>query len=60
MPVGILQRYTNPAGESVQFGYTAGGLLASLTDARGNTKSYTYDAIGRLVKDADPVGGLPP
>ena len=55
---GYLEKITNPAGESIQLGYTDDGLLTSLTDARGNAKSYTYDAMGRLIKDADPVGGF--
>ena len=55
---GYLAKITNPAGESFQFGYTTDGLLTSLTDARTNIKSYTYDAMGRLTKDKDPVGGF--
>ena len=55
---GYFSKITNPAGESVQFGYTDDGLLLSLTDARSNVKSYTYDAMGRLTKDEDPVGGF--
>lgn len=59
MPAGgYLARITNLAGESFQFSYTTKGLLTSLTDARSNTKSYTYDVMGRLTKDADQVGGF--
>ena len=55
---GYLEKITNPAGEPIQFGYTTDGLLTSLTDARSNIKSYTYDDMGRLTKDEDPVGGF--
>ncbi len=29
---------------------------ASLTDARGQTTAFTYDELGRLIKEVDPLG----
>ncbi len=55
---GYLSTITNPAGESIQPVYTTDGLLTGLIDARGNNKTYTYDALGRLIKDEDPLGGF--
>ena len=52
---------TNPAGDAVQLTYysgTATGLLATLTDARGNVHRYTYDALRRLIRDENPAGGV--
>ncbi|MCJ7550096.1 MAG: hypothetical protein MUQ30_10480, partial [Anaerolineae bacterium] len=49
---------TNPASESIQLASTAEGLLTSLTDARGNIYHFTYDSQGRLIRDADPAGGV--
>ncbi|MFC5373275.1 LysM peptidoglycan-binding domain-containing protein [Brevundimonas faecalis] len=34
-----------------QFTYGAGGRLASMTDAAGFTRSYYYDAAGRMTRD---------
>ena len=49
---------TNPASESRAMSYTPAGLLQQLTDARGNAYRFTYDSLGRLVKDEDPAGGF--
>ncbi|MDN3513168.1 MAG: carboxypeptidase regulatory-like domain-containing protein [Candidatus Brocadia sp.] len=57
---GYLSRVTNPAGEAVQLTYNSGdaeGLLATLTDPRGNVHRYTYDTLGRLIRDENPAGG---
>ena len=51
---GWLLRVTNPANESRAMSYSPSGLLQQLTDARGNPYRFTYDALGRLVKDEDP------
>jgi len=40
---------------SASAGYDAVGLVTSLTDAMGNTTSYTHNAIGQLVMEAQPV-----
>ena len=58
---GYLSRVTNPAGEAVQLTYNSGnaeGLLATLTDPRGNVHRYLYDALGRLMRDENPAGGV--
>ncbi len=59
---GYLSRVTNPAGEAVKLVYkktgTVRGLLATLTDPRGNVNRYTYDTLGRLVRDKNPIGGV--
>src|SRR5438132_4234644 len=58
---GYLSRVTNPAGEAVQLTYNSGnaaGLLATLTDPRGHVHRYLYDAMGRLVRDENPAGGV--
>ena len=58
---GYLASVTNPAGQVMQLTYNAGtavGLLASLTDPRGGVHLYQYDAVGRLVHDQDPAGGV--
>jgi RHS repeat-associated protein len=58
---GYLSRVTNPAAESVQLTYNIGvaeGLLSTLTDPRGNMHRYQYDALGRLVRDENPAGGV--
>jgi len=43
---------------SVQFSYTADGLLTKETAAKGNVHRFTYDAVGRLIRDEDPAGGI--
>ena len=55
---GFLSRIANPAGEAVQFSYTTDGLLTTEADARGNLHRFTHDALGRLVRDEDPAGGV--
>jgi RHS repeat-associated protein len=58
---GYLSHVTNPAGEAVQLTYNSGnaeGLLATLTDPRGNVHRYFYDALGRLIRDENPAGGV--
>ena len=55
--LGYLLQAKNPAQESNIFTYTSGGLMTSKTDARGNTYNYSYDSLGYLTKDLDPVGG---
>ena len=54
---GFLNSVSNPAGEAVQMTSDAGGLLSTYTDRRGKISGFQYDADGRLLRDADPVGG---
>jgi RHS repeat-associated protein len=55
---GLLSQVTDPAGKSDTFVNTNTGLLTSRTDRNGNSFTYTYDVLGRLFKDADPLGGF--
>ncbi|MGA8153050.1 MAG: RHS repeat-associated core domain-containing protein [Terriglobales bacterium] len=55
---GFLSKVTDPLGKSQSFTNTNLGLITSRTDANGNIYNYTYDADGRVIKDADPVGGF--
>ncbi len=58
---GYLSLVTNPTGEVVQLTYNSGaaeGLLATLTDPRGNVHHYFYDGLGRLIRDENPAGGV--
>src|SRR4029434_5198383 len=45
-----------PASEVVQAPYTSTGLVTSLTNPRGQTTSYTFDADGFLTSATDPTG----
>ena len=56
-PTAGCSRVTNPADEAHAMGYSADGLLQTFTDPLGNIHRYTYDALGRLIKDEDPAGG---
>lgn len=57
---GILHpSYTPPGGSSVNavevFGYDAVGNLTSKTSRRGNTTTYAYDNLNRVVAQTDPT-----
>ncbi|HEX2058445.1 MAG TPA: RHS repeat-associated core domain-containing protein [Actinomycetota bacterium] len=52
---GYLSRVVNAAQEPIELVYQEGGLLSSLTEA-GATHAYTYDDLGRLVRDDGPDG----
>ncbi|MCC6630405.1 MAG: hypothetical protein IT340_23755 [Chloroflexi bacterium] len=57
---GYLDRITNPANETVQLAYQAGGggLLTGLTPPRGGAASFEYQAAtGRLIATGDAVAG---
>ena len=41
----------NAAARATSYNYGAGGLLASVTDATGQTRSYAYDKAGRAIRD---------
>jgi RHS repeat-associated protein len=55
---GYLSQVTASGGTQVQAAYTSGGLMTSLTDPRGNPHTFTYNALGRLIKDQNPAGGF--
>jgi RHS repeat-associated protein len=48
----------NPLGEVLHLTYASEGLLTSQIDRRGNTHSYFYGSLGRLVRDENPAGGF--
>jgi RHS repeat-associated protein len=52
---GHLVSVTLPDGRQVSYTYS-NGFLASATDARGKTTTYTYDKYGLLQKEVDPEG----
>lgn len=54
---GQVTSVTTPAHRAVSYGYT-GSLLTSVTDARGNTWRYTYNASALLTKETDPDGNV--
>ena len=53
----LLTQVKDPLGNLSSFTNTPAGLLIARTDANGNDYNYTYDNNGKLIKDADPVGG---
>ncbi|MEK7863983.1 MAG: hypothetical protein AAB295_12070, partial [Chloroflexota bacterium] len=60
---GYVTRLADGTGAAFAFEYagtsaTTAGLLAALTDARGGVARFTYDALGRLVRDEDAAGGF--
>jgi RHS repeat-associated protein len=55
---GYLASLTNPAGEATRMLSTTGGLLTSLTNPKGHSSRFTYDALGRLLRDEDAAGGF--
>lgn len=55
---GFLSQITDPMLKSQSFTNSNLGLVTARTDANGNIYNYTYDAAGRVVKDADPMGGF--
>jgi RHS repeat-associated protein len=50
--------YTPPGGSAMSptetYGYNAVGDLTSVTDRRGNTTTFDYDTLGRLVRRTQP------
>lgn len=56
---GYLASVTNPAAETMSFTYHGKeGLLATRKDPRGNVAHFSYDDMGRLIKDEDATGGF--
>ncbi len=55
---GYLASIANPADETVHMSYGDGGLLRTYRSAAGGLWRFTYDDLGRLVKDQDPLGGF--
>jgi RHS repeat-associated protein len=55
---GFLSAVIDPAGNKTALVNGPTGLLATRTDPIGSTFSYSYDGVGRLVRDADQTGGF--
>jgi YD repeat-containing protein len=53
---------TDPLGQTahIQYGTTPAteGLVTEFTDWRGFASQMTYDSLGRVTKDQDPLGGF--
>ena len=49
---------TDPLGNVVTTVYDDAGNVASRTNARGFTTSYSYDALNRLTQSEDALGHL--
>lgn len=54
---GYLSSIICPLFKETNLEYTSAGLLTSLSDHKDNVHRFTYDELGRLVKDEDPAGG---
>lgn len=54
---GYLASMRDPGLPAATFDYYGDGLLKALTTPRGNTNHFSYDPLGRLSKDDDPLGG---
>lgn len=52
---GLVSSLTLSDGRTVSYAYTS-GRLTSVTDVRGKSWTYQYDAGGRLEKIIDPLG----
>jgi RHS repeat-associated protein len=50
-----LTRVVRPSGNKTDYGFT-GGLLTSVTDGRGYSWTFGYDAYGNKVSETDPLG----
>ncbi len=55
---GYLASATNPAGETTQLMSSADGLMLTRTDPTLSSAQFTYDSLGRLIRDADGAGGF--
>lgn len=54
---GYLASVSTPNGETTLLSHRADGLLEELEDPRGLTHRFTYNALGRLVKDVNALPG---
>jgi RHS repeat-associated protein len=51
----LLMSVTNPLGKTTSYTYDPMARRASVTDARGYTRRFEYDAYGNLVKEIAPA-----
>ena len=54
----FLASVANPQGEAIGLSSSQDGLLAALTDPKDQTTTFSYDSLGRLIRDDDPAGGF--
>ncbi|MGI5921379.1 MAG: S-layer homology domain-containing protein [Syntrophomonadaceae bacterium] len=54
---GYLSSIACPLLKKTDLEYTEDGLLTKFIDHKDNVHSFTYDELGRLIKDEDPAGG---
>jgi RHS repeat-associated protein len=57
-PNGYLSAISCPYNFAIQLEYTAENLLTKFVDLKGGVHQFTYDPLGRLIKDEDPAGGF--
>ena len=55
---GDLVAITNPLGEATGAYYSSVGQPLDITDAEGNTESYTWTPLGGLASETNPLGGV--
>jgi RHS repeat-associated protein len=55
---GYLDEVENPLGERVVLSTSSLGLLQSVTGPRGDVSAFTYDTLGRLVKDSSAANRI--
>jgi RHS repeat-associated protein len=53
---GFLTSISDPAGHSLQLAARPDGLLDTLIDSRGAQHHFSWDDVGRLVRDEDGAG----
>lgn len=52
----LLTRTFVPTGAVTSYSYDDAGQLTAITDAGGNTQSYTYDTLGNVLTETDGDG----
>ncbi len=55
---GYLSSISCPYDIPIDLEYTSGNLLTVFSDHKKNIHKFTYDNMGRLIKDEDPAGGF--
>ena len=54
----LLFRVTDPLERTTSYTYDGMGRRATVTDGRGNTRRFEYDAFGNVVKEIAPPARL--
>jgi len=55
---GYLSSISCPYEIPIDLAYTNDNLLTMFSDHKGNVHRFSYDEMGRLIKDEDPAGGF--